>query len=211
MAVPLDGIRAFHNAFRKDIKAIDLAAYSAAQGQSGLDLVVKRYTFFNEVLVWHAHGEEEFVFTALENVTPLVAESYARDHRGLDTLFDSLDQAVKDSNVLAIARATSAFSFFLTFHLYKEDIHLYRIFNEKVLLPDQWSIIGKISQKIPRERFPEVVNWLFPLIGIEDRENMITIFRQLLPAPAFTAATELIKAAIGNDWAELTRRIPGLK
>jgi hypothetical protein len=31
-----------------------------------------------------------------------------------------------------------------------------------------------------------------------------------MPAQAFAAATQLIKKAIGNDWAELTRRIPTL-
>ena len=211
MAVPLDAIRAFHIAFRKDIKAIDTAAYSAARGEAGLDLVVKRYTFFNEVLVWHANGEEEFVFTTLESVAPLVAEAYERDHRGLDTLFDSLHRAINVSDILRIARATSAFNFFLSFHLNKEEAHLYRIFNERVSMADQWTVLGKISQKVPQERFPEVVSWLYPLIRPEDRENMTRIFQRVLPAPAFTGATQLIKAAIGDNWAELTHRIPELK
>jgi hemerythrin superfamily protein len=211
MAVPLDSIRAIHNAFRNDLKQIDAAAHSAARGQGGLDLVTKRYIFFNEVLVWHASGEEEFVFPALENVAPLVAEAYARDHRGLDTLFDSLHEAVKTSDPLSIARATGAFHFFSTFHLNKEEAHLYRIYDERVAMPDQWTISGKMSQKIPRERFPEVVKWLFPLIGPQDRENMVRILRQVLPAPAFAGILELVKAAAGNDWAELTRRIPDLQ
>jgi hypothetical protein len=58
MAVPLDAIQAIHNAFRKDISAIDATAFSEARGGSGLDLVVKRYVFFNDILVWHAEGEE---------------------------------------------------------------------------------------------------------------------------------------------------------
>jgi hypothetical protein len=211
MAVPLDAIRAIHNGFRKDIKAIDAAAYSAAGGQGPLDLVVRRYFFFNEVLVWHALGEEELIFPALEKVAPLMAEAYERDHRGLDTLFDSLLKAVKASDALAIARATSAFNFFLCFHLDKEEAHLYRIFNEKISLPDQGAIVGKMSQKVPSERFPEVVKWLFPLIGPQDRENMTRIFRQVLPPLAFMGVTQLIKASIGDGWDELIRRIPDLQ
>lgn len=211
MAVPLDGIRAMHNAFRKDIKLIDEAAYIAARGQGSLELVLKRYNLFNEILVWHASGEEEYVFPALEKVAPLVAEAYERDHRGLDALFDSLHRAVNVSDVLAIARATSAFNFFLSFHLNKEEAHLYRIFNERVSQPDQGAIVSKMSQKIPQERFPEAVAWLFPLIGPDDRENMIRIWQQALPAPVFPGAIKLVQAAIGNDWAELTRRIPELK
>ena len=127
MAVPLDVIRAFHNAFRKDMTAIDAAAHSAARGRGNLDLVLERYTFFNEELVLHAGGEEEYVFPAMEGVAPLVAEAYERDHRGLDSLFESVDKAVNASDTLAIARATAAFSFFLSFHLNKEEAHLYRI------------------------------------------------------------------------------------
>lgn len=211
MAVPLDAIRAIHNAFRKDMMAIDEAAHIAARGRGSLDLVLKRYTFFNEILVWHAIGEKESVFPALENVAPLVAEAYERDHRGLDSLFESLNKAVNASDTLAIARATAAFDFHLGIHLNKEEAHLYRIFNERVSLPNQGDIVGKMAQKIPQERFPEVVAWLFPLIGPDDRENMTRIWQQALPEPAFARVTKLIQAAIGNDWAELTPRLPELK
>ena len=107
MAVPIDAIRAIHNAFRKDIAAIDAAAYTAAFGGGGLGQVMKRCAFFNEILVWHADGEEEAVFPALETVAPLVAEAYERDHRGLDSLFESLHKAINASDALATARVTA--------------------------------------------------------------------------------------------------------
>ena len=211
MAVPLDAIRAFHNAFRKDMTAIDAAAHSAARGPGNLDLVLKRYILFGEILDWHAKGEEEYVFPALENVAPLVAEAYQLDHRGLDTLSESLNQSIKASDTLRIARSTSAFKFFLDHHLDSEEAHLYRIFNERVSLPDQGVISGKMSQRIPQERFPEVVAWLYPLLGTDDRENMTRIMRQALPAPVFAGVTKLIHTSIGDDWEELIRRIPELK
>lgn len=211
MAVPLDAIRAFHNAFRKDMAAMDASAHEAARGRAGLGLVSDRHVFFNEILVWHADGEEEYVFPALERVAPLMSEAYERDHRGLDSLFESLHKAVAESDPIAGTRATAAFNFHLGIHLNKEDAHLYRIFNERISLPEQGAIVGKMAQKVPPNRFPEVVNWLFPLIGHNDRENMARIFRQTLPEPAFAGAIKLIQAAIGNDWAELIRRIPELE
>ena len=75
MAVPLDAIRAIHNAFREDMKAIDTAAHESAQGLGSLDRVLKRYTFFNEVLVWHAQGEEEYVCSAPQLVKGWLRES----------------------------------------------------------------------------------------------------------------------------------------
>jgi hypothetical protein len=211
MTVPLDAIKAIHNAFRKDMAAMDMAANAAAHAHGNLDLILKRYNFLNEVLIWHAAGEEEDVFPALEKVAPLVAEAYVRDHRGLDSLFESLNKVVNGPDLLPIARATAAFDFFLNHHLDSEEAHLYRIFNERVSLPNQGAIMGQMAQKIPQERFPEVVSWLYPLIGSDDRENMTRIWQQALPKPAFTKATQLIKSAIGEDWVELTRRIPEIK
>lgn len=210
MAVPIDAIRAIHNGFRKDMAAMDAAAYSAARRLGSLDLVLKRYTFFGQVLVWHANGEEKNVFPALENVAPLVAEAYERDHRGLDSLYELLKKAVSNSDTLAISRTTATLEFNLRIHLNKEEAHLYRIFNERISLPNQGAIIGKMAQEVPRERFPELVAWLYPLIGLDDRENMARIWRQVMPEPAFTGAKKLIQAAIGDGWAELTRRIPEL-
>ena len=163
------------------------------------------------MLVWHADGEEKYVFPALENVAQLVAEAYERDHRGLDSLFELLNKAIKASDTLAIARSTSSFNFFLDHHLDSEEAHLYRIFNERVTVPDQGAIVGKMSQRIPQERFPEVVAWLYPLIGPDDQENMARIMQQALPKPVFERITPIIRAAIGADWAELTRKIPELK
>jgi hypothetical protein len=70
--------------------------------------------------------------------------------------------------------------------------------------------LGILASKVPPERSPEVVGWLFPLIGHDDRENMTRIYQVMLPAPGFAKVKELIKKAIGTDWAELTRRIPTL-
>ena len=210
MTEPVDAIRAFHNAFRNDMMHIDAAAFDAAKGKGGLGATIERFRFFNEMLVWHATGEEVAVFPALENVAPLVAEAYEKDHRGLDRAFDELNTSYSAHDTLKTARATAAFRFHLGIHLDKEDTHLYRIFRERIPLPEQGKALGVMAGMIPQDRFPEMVGWLFPLIGNEDRENMIRIWQTVLPAPAFTGVKDLIKKSIGNDWAELTRRIPAL-
>ena len=51
---------------------------------------------------------------------------------------------------------------------------------------------------------------MFPLMGNDDRENMIRIMQAVIPAPAFSGAKELIKKAVGGDWAEIMHRIPTL-
>ncbi|MGD0172223.1 MAG: hemerythrin domain-containing protein [Halobacteriota archaeon] len=210
MVEPVDAIRAIHNAFRNDMEHIDAAALDSARGTGGLDTTVERFRFFNEVLVWHAHGEELAVFPVLEKVAPLVAEAYVKDHRGLDSAFDELSKSYASRDLLATARATAAFRFHLDIHLDKEDTHLYRIFTERVSVPEQGKAVGIMSSTIPQERFQEVVAWMFPLMGQDDRENMTRTWQMVMPAPAFAGAKELIKKAVGSDWAELTHRIPTL-
>jgi hemerythrin-like domain-containing protein len=211
MAEPVDAIRAFHNAFRNDLEHIDAAAFKAAKGKEDHDATIERFRFFNEVLVWHASGEEKAVFPAIETVAPLVAEAYLRDHRGLDSAFEELNTSYSARDPLKTARATAAFRFHLNIHLDKEDAHLYRIFRERISLPDQGKALGIMAGTIPQKRFAEVVAWLYPLIGQNDRENVIRIWQMMMPAPVFAGTKELIKKSVGSDWAELTRRIPALQ
>jgi hypothetical protein len=124
--------------------------------------------------------------------------------------YDTLSKSYSARDPVQTARATAAFRFHLNIHLDKEDTHLYRIFKERVSLPEQAKAIGIMSRAVPQERFPELVTWWFPLIGHDDRENMTRIWQMVMPAPAFAGVKELIKKAIGSDWAELTRRIPTL-
>jgi len=211
MAEPLDAVVAIHNAFRNDIGIIDAAALDSARGKPGLAATVDRFRFLNEILVWHADGEEMGIFPAIEGVAPLVAEAYERDHRGLDAAFDALSAAVSASDALQTARATAAFKFHLDIHLNKEDAHLYRIMRERVPVPDQVKALGILAGTVPQDRFPEVVAWMFPLMDHDDRENMTRIWQMVMPAPVFAGVKQLIQKAIGDDWAELTRRITDLE
>src|SRR5512139_4163312 len=181
MTGPIDAIMAFHNAFRRDMGIIDAAALGSARGKPGMAPAIERFRFFNEVLVWHAHGEELAIFPALEAVAPLVAEAYEKDHRGLDAAFDALNAAVAAGDALATARAAAAFKFHLDIHLFKEDTHLYRIFKERVPVPDQGKAVSIMASEMPPERQPEFIAWLFPLIGDDDRENMLRIQQMVLP------------------------------
>jgi len=210
MTGPIDAVVAIHNAFRADMAGIDAAALGAARGEPGLEATVERFRFFNEVLAWHAHGEELAVFPALEAVAPLVAEAYERDHRGLDAAFEMLSNAVSARDALETARATAAFKFHLDIHLAKEDTHLYRIVRERVSLPDQGKAVGVMAGEVPDDRFPELVTWMFPLLGDDDRENMTRIWQMVMPPDVFAGATHLVHQAIGDGFTELNRRIPEL-
>jgi hypothetical protein len=210
MIEPIDAILVIHNAFRADMSIIDAAALGAARGKGGLATTVERFWFLNEILVWHAHGEELAIFPVVEAVAPSVAEAYERDHRGLDAAFESLDAAVSAHDELETARASAAFKFHLDIHLAKEDAHLYRIVRERISLPERGKAVGLMSSTVPQERFPEVIAWMFPLIGNDDRETMTLTWQMVMPVPVFTGVKQVIQKVLGDDWKELTRRIPSL-
>lgn len=201
---------AIHNAFRRDMSGIDAAALDTARGKPGLALTVERFHFFNEILVWHAHGEELAIFPALESVAPLVAEAYIRDHRGLDAAFDAMNAAFSAGDALETARASAAFKFHLDIHLAKEDAHVYRLIRERLSMPDQGKAVGIMSSTVPQASFPEVIAWMFPLLGDDDRENMTRIWQMVMPPPVFAGVKQLIRTAVGDNWAEMIRRNPTL-
>ncbi len=210
MTEPLDAVLAIHNAFRQDMKGIDAAALETARGKRGLASAVERFRFFNEILVWHAHGEELAIFPAVEAVAPSVAEAYERDHRGLDEAFDAMNAAVSENDSLETARTCAAFKFHLDIHLAKEDAHLYRLVRERIPITEQAKALGIMSTTVPQDRFPEVIAWMFPLIGNDDRENMTRIWQMVMPPQVFAQIKPLIQKSVGTDWAELVRRIPTL-
>lgn len=210
MTGPIDAVTAIHNAFRGDMTGIDAAALGQARGKAGQAPTLERFHFFNEVLVWHAHGEELGIFPLVEGVAPAVTEAYERDHRGLDAAFDALSSAISAGDPLETARATAAFKFHLDLHLGKEEAHLFRLLRERVPLPDQAKAVGVMASAVPQERIPELIAWMFPLLGDDDRENMTRIQQMVLPPPAFAAVKRLIHQTIGEGWDELVRRIPSL-
>ncbi len=210
MTEPMDAILAIHNAFRADMRMIDSAALGVARGNPGSKPTLERYRFFNEVLVWHADGEELAIFPEVEKLAPSVAQPYIMDHRGLDAAFEALDQAVKANDDLGAARAAAAFKFHMDIHLYKEDNHLYRIIRERLPIPEQIKAATLMASKVPQEHFLDVVSWMLPIIGNDDRENMLRVWQMVLPAPLFANVKGLAEKATGSDWSELVRRIPSL-
>ena len=42
-------------------------------------------------------------------------------------------------------------------------------------MPDQGKAVGIMAAEMPPERQPAFIAWLFPLIGDDDRENMLRI------------------------------------
>lgn len=86
MVTPLDVIPSVRQALRNGIKSVDDAACGAAAGNGNLESAVKQLRLFNEVLKWHADGEDELVFPAIEKVAPLAAKTYAHDLHKFDAL-----------------------------------------------------------------------------------------------------------------------------
>ena len=200
-----------HNAFRRDVFQIDDTVFKIARTKGDLTSVLDRLHIMGEILDYHARGEEEAVFPAVDKVAPLVAKAYLMDHRELDTMVSRLEAMRKAPDPLTTARATAALNAHLQIHLDKEDAHLYQILRERTVADEQASIVGIMARKVPPEKTPTLVRWLFLLLDHDDRAVITKGWMTLMPPQAFAGLKPLIKEVVGSDWAELTRRIPELE
>ena len=88
MSSPIDIVLCFHNAFRRDIAQIDSSILDIARRGGNPSPVLNRLHAMDEILDYHARGEEAAVFPAVDNVAPLVARAYLMDHRELDKMVE---------------------------------------------------------------------------------------------------------------------------
>jgi iron-sulfur cluster repair protein YtfE (RIC family) len=208
---PIDIVHSLHNAFRRDSFQIDDATFSIARAGGDLTPVLDRFHIMGEVLDYHARGEEEAVFPAVDKVAPLVAEAYLMDHRELDNMVSVLEAMRKSPDPLATARATAMLNSHLRIHLDKEDAHLYRILRERTTESEQVSIVGIMSKKVPPDRFPTLAKWLFPMLDFEDQLVITKGWTTLMPPQIFAVVKPLIKQNVGENWVKLTQLIPELR
>ena len=208
---PIDIVRCLHNAFRRDSFQIDTSVLKIARSGGDVSPVFDRLQILGEVLDYHAKGEEAAVFPAVDKLTPMVAQAYLMDHRELDKMVEGLKAIRKAPDPLTTARATAVLNSHLRIHLDKEDVHLYPILRERTTDEEQASIGRVMSSKIPPERFPALVQWLFPLLDINDQVTITRGWMLLMPPQVFSNVKPLIKKSVADNWKELTQQIQGLE
>jgi iron-sulfur cluster repair protein YtfE (RIC family) len=209
---PIDIVLCFHNAFRRDIAEIDTSVLDIARNGGNSSPVLNRLHSMDEILDYHARGEEAAVFPAVDNVAPLVARAYLMDHRELDKMVESLEamRLQETPDPLLASRATAVLNSHLRIHLDKEDAHLYPILREKTTQSQQATIVGIMSSKVPPDRFPAAVAWLFPLLDLNDRVTVTKGWMTLMPSQIFANVKPLIRNAVAEGWNAIAQRIPEL-
>jgi iron-sulfur cluster repair protein YtfE (RIC family) len=207
---PLDIIRYFHNAFRRDISQIDASVFKIARDGGDLAPFFVRLQIMGEILDNHARGEEAAVFPAVDKLAPFIAQSYLIDHRELDNMVTALEAIRKAPDPLETARATAVLNSHLRIHLDKEDVHLYPILRERTTDNEQVSIVNIMSSKVPPERFPTMIKWLFTLLDQEDQVTVTRHWMTLMPPQVFATIKPLIKKNVAANWVELIQQIPEL-
>jgi hypothetical protein len=117
----------------------------------------------------------------------------------------------KTPDPLITARATAVLASHLRIHLYKEDAHLYPILRERTTESEQASIAGLMSKQVPPDRFPTLLQWLFPLLDLDDQVVLTKGWMTLMPPQVFAGLKPLIGKIAADNWVELVRQIPELE
>jgi len=211
LSKPIDVIRCFHNAFRRDISQIDDTVNKIARDGGNFTTVLDRLHTMNEILDYHARGEEAAVFPAMDKVAPQVATPYLMDHRELDNMVNGLETIRKNPDPLTTARATAILGSFLRIHLNKEDAHLYMILRERTTDNEQVAIGALVSRSTPPDKYPTNIQWLFPLLDLEDQVVVAKTWANIMPPQVFSGIKPLIEKAVAGNWAKLTTLVPELE
>ena len=204
-------IRCFHNAYRRDISQIDDMVARIARDGGEFTLVLDRLHTMNELLEYHAAGEEAAIFPAMDKVAPHVATPYLMDHRELDRMVNELETIRKNPNPLTTARATAILNSFLRIHLNKEDAHLYKILKEKTTDEEQGAMTLTMSRSTPTDRYPTMIQWLFPLLTLEDQVIVAKSWVDHMPPPIIASITPLIEKAAAGNWVNMVKIVPELE
>jgi hemerythrin-like domain-containing protein len=208
---PIDVIRCFHNAFRRDISQVDDIVNRIAHGGGDFTPVFDRLHTLNELLDYHARGEEVAVFPAMDKVAPQVATPYLMDHRELDNMTNGLEAIRKSPDPLTAARGTAVLGSFLRIHLNKEDVHLYRLLREQTTDNEQVAIGVLMARSVPPDRFPTMIAWLFPLLDLDDQVVVAKGLKNVMPPQVFANIRPLIEKAVVGNWGKLTALVPELE
>ena len=204
-------VHGFHNAFRKDIYRIDSEILRI--GRSGGDIIpwFDKLQTFAEILDYHARAEEAAVFPAFDKLTPSVVQTYLFDHRELDNMTEGLEQIHKSPDFIAATRATAVLQSHLRIHLDKEDAYIYPVLGQRLTDDEQVVIVNTMASKVPPEKFATVIQWLFPLLNLEDQVLVAKAWSSLMPPQVFGGVKRLIEGATGENWVILTGKVPELK
>jgi len=208
---PIDIIRCFHTAFRRDMYQIDTKVNRAAREGGNLASVLERLHTMNELLDYHARGEEAAVFPAMDKLVPQLATPYLLDHRELDIMVDALEKIRQNPDPLTTARATAVLESFLRIHLNKEDAHLYPILRERTTDDEQVAIGVLLAKSVPPDKFPTLIQWLFPLLDLEDQVFVARGWVKVLPPQTLAGIRPLMQKAIAGNWVKLSQLVPELE
>jgi Hemerythrin HHE cation binding domain len=208
---PIDVIRCFHNAFRRDSAQIDDTVNKVAREGGNFASVLDRLHTLNELLDYHARGEEAAVFPAMDKLVPQLATPYLMDHRELDIMTNSLETIRQNPDPLTTARGTAILNSFLRIHLNKEDAHLYAILRERTTDAEQVDIGVLMSRKVPPDKYPTMIQWLFPLLDLEDQVIVARSWANAMPPQVLAGIRPLVEKAVAGNWGKLITLVPELE
>jgi len=122
-----------------------------------------------------------------------------------------LEAIRKAPDPLTTAIPTAVLNSHLRIHLNKEDAYLYPILWKRITEIEQATIGRLMSQKVPPDKFPLLIQWLFPLLDLDDQVAVTKGWIGLMPPPVFANVKPLIEKAVAENWVELTLRIPEIE
>jgi len=214
---PIRLTRFFHEALRFELAYLEREIL-AAELPTEVEHVQERMHTFTRVLLWHAIGEDEEFFPALEEKVPNVTLPYCFDHEYESSRFHTLDvladQCVAEGHphdLIELKREISIVRHYIVAHMEKEEIHLWPLTEENFSESEQQELIQGMMGVVPRSGIITVVPWVLTRVSddsvIECLRSLYTLFEDYFSLDL----KQIIKSLVDEErWTQMIEAIPDL-
>lgn len=207
-----------HKAIRTELASlVDLA--EKLDVNSDFNELEERVKSLNEMVEFHAKGEEDFVYPACDELRNDISKAYLWDHdvdkkyfQGINECISKIKESKNQSDFDDLKSNLFGLKVILTAHADKEDDLIVPMIDAEVPPPQQGEMLAKINEHMPQDRMVPMFKWLLDRISTEDIADYMGIIKQGAPPEQFNGITSIVKGVLsGDQWNELLKLMPGLK
>ena len=166
----------------------------------------------------HLQHENDFVHAAMESRAAGSSGQIAHEHKEHVEAIEQLanrttallqcELAARAERTLALYRALSLFIAHNFEHMHVEETAHNAVLWARFTDAELMEIHGALVASIPPEEMMFVVRWMVPFMNPAERTAMLADMRAHAPAPAFTAALDVIRPHLSErEWTKLANSL----
>ena len=219
--VAVDLYRDIHKGIRSELFAITTTAGNVdPSDRHGRLALADHVSSMGDVLVSHAHHEDNFIEPALLEHLPELAERIDTDHHVLEARYGFItDLAMDAADATGTDQRRLGHLLYLELSAFTSAYLAHQVVEERVVMPAleralgveaMLGIHGAIVSSIPPGEMARSLAFMIPAMNLDDRTEMLTGIRMSAPPEAFEGVVGLARSVLHpTDFGALAARLGG--